>query len=418
MVSSALNQSSTSENATEAERPSRCILGWCVLKGVVLGFLFPIAGTLIECMRLNGVLGIDTCTAAQKSQPLLWIIDMAPLVLGAFAYLVGRLTCTTLESQRCLRALRESDERFSAFMDHSPAIAFIKDRDGRYVYVNEPLLSRYGMRREDWIGHVSDEMPTQVDSAAQRAHDVEVLATNRPVEAIQEVEGPDGAVTHWMACKFPLLDKDGRPMVGGIAFDITTQKRYEQALEEANHTLQSLARTDALTGVNNRLALQEGLRREFAISSRYQTALSFILLDLDHFKRYNDEFGHPAGDNVLRGVGQMLQEAARAGDIVARYGGEEFAVLLPNTSLADAASAAERIRSILEGADWSLRPLTASFGVSTVSLHTSNEDELIEMADRALYDAKAGGRNRVECASRASAPVAALEANSALGSAR
>ena len=122
------------------------------------------------------------------------------------------------------------------------------------------------------------------------------------------------------------------------------------------------------------------------------------MLDIDHFKRYNDEFGHPAGDEVLRGIRRMLQKTARATDLVARYGGEEFAILLPNTTLVDASSAAERLRSLIESAPWPIRPLTASFGVSAVCEQTQGADGLIEMADCALYEAKLGGRNRVVCA--------------------
>ncbi len=178
-------------------------------------------------------------------------------------------------------------------------------------------------------------------------------------------------------------------------------------LESANSQLESLATTDGLTGLKNHRTFQENLASAFERALRYQTPLSVILLDVDHFKSYNDTFGHPAGDGVLKTVAQLLLKASRTADLVARYGGEEFIVILPETETAGALEAAERFRADIESARWTERPVTASFGVATLNLAILDAAALVAEADRALYCAKNGGRNRVRHASEGSSPESA-----------
>jgi diguanylate cyclase (GGDEF)-like protein len=121
--------------------------------------------------------------------------------------------------------------------------------------------------------------------------------------------------------------------------------------------------------------------------------LSLILLDVDHFKSFNDTFGHPAGDDVLRQIASAMSGCCRTTDVPARIGGEEFAVLLPGTGTEGAEVLAERIRQAIEAGPWPLRPVTASFGIAT--LGPTGPQSLIEAADRALYQAKHTGRNRI-----------------------
>jgi diguanylate cyclase (GGDEF)-like protein len=123
--------------------------------------------------------------------------------------------------------------------------------------------------------------------------------------------------------------------------------------------------------------------------------LSIIMADVDYFKKYNDSFGHPAGDEVLRMVSKLLQQNARGTDCVARYGGEEFVMVLVNTDTEGAAHVAERIRKAVETHEWKLRPVTLSLGVATLSLEPTTAAELLSEADFALYRSKQDGRNRV-----------------------
>jgi diguanylate cyclase (GGDEF)-like protein/PAS domain S-box-containing protein len=176
----------------------------------------------------------------------------------------------------------------------------------------------------------------------------------------------------------------------------SAQLRAQTAeLQEANTKLQTLATTDGLTGLNNHRAFQDFLELEIQKASRYGLLLALILIDVDNFKQYNDTYGHPAGDEVLRTVARILKETARDTDVVARYGGEEFVVVLPFTSEASAIAAAERFRAEIESAPWPKRAVTASFGVACVTPETSDRSQLIAEADAALYASKRNGRNRV-----------------------
>ena len=167
-------------------------------------------------------------------------------------------------------------------------------------------------------------------------------------------------------------------------------------LELANARLAELAAVDALTGIANRRHFDAALAAEVARSRRYGRPLSLLLADLDHFKRINDTLGHAAGDGAIRQFALLLSGAGRAADVVARYGGEEFALLLPETGAEEAARLAERLRAAAEaapvsGIPW---PVTASFGVAQLA-PGEGPAELVAAADRALYEAKAAGRNRV-----------------------
>jgi diguanylate cyclase (GGDEF)-like protein len=166
-------------------------------------------------------------------------------------------------------------------------------------------------------------------------------------------------------------------------------------LGDANARLESLATTDGLTGVKNHRAFQESLEREFARATRYGSSLSLLMLDVDQFKQFNDQFGHPAGDEVLKQVARILASGSRLETLVARYGGEEFALILPNCGGEEAAVVAERVRRDVETGPWDLRPVTVSLGTATKCDGTQDRSALIARADSALYKAKVSGRNQV-----------------------
>lgn len=169
---------------------------------------------------------------------------------------------------------------------------------------------------------------------------------------------------------------------------------YEQ-LARKNALLVNLATIDELTGAKNRRRFREDLELLFAQADRQGATLSILMLDIDHFKQYNDTFGHPAGDEVLRRVGTILQSAVRAHDVVARYGGEEFVVLMPATEANEAVEVAERLRSAIAYQPWPRRKVTASLGVATTGYGTPHAAALVDQADRALYQSKQAGRDQV-----------------------
>jgi diguanylate cyclase (GGDEF)-like protein len=165
-------------------------------------------------------------------------------------------------------------------------------------------------------------------------------------------------------------------------------------LLEANRALAQAAVTDGLTGLKNHRAFQEALHSAAQMAERLQQPLSLIMFDIDHFKQFNDTFGHPAGDELLRQVAQVLRESARAYDVAARYGGEEFALLLPNTTLEQAVQVAERLRQQIRAIENPHAPVSASFGVATYRRGTPPAT-LVYEADAALYRAKRSGRDQV-----------------------
>jgi diguanylate cyclase (GGDEF)-like protein len=163
-----------------------------------------------------------------------------------------------------------------------------------------------------------------------------------------------------------------------------------------------LSITDGLTKVFNHRYFQEQLTREFSRCSRHRTNLSLIMMDIDHFKRFNDTYGHQQGDIVLKELARVFQQQLRGCDVLARYGGEEFAVIMPETDAVVAAKVAERLRFAVEnhgipGQDEELK-VTISMGVATVPRgDIATPAELVTAADQALYRAKENGRNRIEC---------------------
>lgn len=173
---------------------------------------------------------------------------------------------------------------------------------------------------------------------------------------------------------------------------------YQRRLEENNAALEVLSSSDALTGLPNRRVFLNRLEEEIARASRYDMPLSLAILDVDHFKQYNDTRGHLAGDVVLRRVGEVLRSSARAGDIVARIGGEEFAVILPSTRREGASVLGERFRQAIAREPWPDRAMTVSVGVATIAGGTIERSAFMAAADAALYQAKQGGRNRVAAA--------------------
>jgi diguanylate cyclase (GGDEF)-like protein len=171
--------------------------------------------------------------------------------------------------------------------------------------------------------------------------------------------------------------------------------QIKESLAEANIRLETLATTDGLTGLKNNRAYQERLMLEWERGRRYGEPLSLIILDIDWFKQYNDTYGHPGGDDVLKEVGAIIQGEARDIDFAARYGGEEFVIIAPSTDADGAAALAERIRVAIARSVWPMRPITASLGVATSTAMTTTTSELFSQSDAALYHSKKAGRNLV-----------------------
>ncbi|MEK6754464.1 MAG: diguanylate cyclase [Chloroflexota bacterium] len=200
-----------------------------------------------------------------------------------------------------------------------------------------------------------------------------------------------------------LRDKEtGAPYPFNEQLAMTTSEQIALALANLRlrETLRSQSILDPLTGLYNRRFMEETLAREIRRAERNQRPLNIIMLDIDHFKQFNDTFGHEAGDAVLREVGQMLKVNIRGGDVACRFGGEEFVLILPETTVEDARQRAEELREKIRQMtvlhrDQALGIITISLGVAAYPDHGMTGEALLHTADKALYQAKSEGRDRV-----------------------
>lgn len=292
----------------------------------------------------------------------------------------------------------EIDFKFLAENSHDVIIRSEMDRVLRYV--SPSSFNVLGWKPEEMKGRMVDEfiLPEDLPVLAAAIARGEDTATMRMLRK-------DGSTT-WMENRAQLVRDSvtGEPREWVVTLrDITERKMLEDALE-----LQAL--TDGLTGLANRRAFDEALEREWRRTLRDGTKISLLLLDVDHFKEFNDLYGHSVGDDCLRAVSAAIQSVARRpGDIVARYGGEEIAVILPDTDLNGAAIVAEQIREAivslhlphaenLKGGG----SVTASIGVATALARVGGTvrmpESLLIAADGAMYKAKHAGRNCVAIA--------------------
>ncbi|MBJ6360179.1 diguanylate cyclase [Paenibacillus sp. GCM10012307] len=170
--------------------------------------------------------------------------------------------------------------------------------------------------------------------------------------------------------------------------------RKQQELLRVNEQLEKKATTDPLTGLRNRRYFQEQLLAYLDAFQKYRLPFSLLIIDIDHFKRINDTYGHPVGDLVLTNLAQLLQSLARKEDIVARFGGEEFVAIIPAAGGETAVGVAESFRKAVEAAVWGEYSITISIGVST-TIEGDTEETMLGRADTALYASKSSGRNRV-----------------------
>lgn len=299
-----------------------------------------------------------------------------------------------------------------AAIEASPTALLMVDEDGTIVLANtaaEKLL-RYG--KEALVGSSVDRL---VPDSARGRHPklrsgFQAYPTPRPIGHGRDLSviRSDGEVVSVEIGLNPVT-LDGAFLAVVSLVDITERNRSRdriqglaQKLREANEGLEKLAVTDALTGLWNRRKFFEEAQRLLGVLQETGGPCSLLILDLDDFKGLNDTFGHPAGDEVLKQVAQLMKETRQSADIVARLGGEEFIVMMPGAEAVGAVRVAERLRASIEGHPWQLRALTASVGVATLrdpgkrgTPTSALISGMLRAADLALYASKEGGRNRV-----------------------
>jgi len=304
------------------------------------------------------------------------------------------------------RSLEESKIQFQLVVETAIEGIIVFDQDFRATFANEKMASVLGYTVDEMLGrsYVSFFPESHLD-----VHDYQESLRRSGKDSVYEscLLGKDGKKRWFLISAKAITDDFGR-FEGSFAMltDITERKYIDLALEESNRQLRELSNMDSLTGIANRRSFDATLEREYSRLRRSNSRLSIILFDLDHFKYYNDRYGHVMGDDVLRRIGGTLADSIRESvDLAARYGGEEFACILPDTDIHSAVKVAERIKQRI--ADLEIEHedspvssyITASFGVTTVQYSPElSLDEIVDMADKLMYKAKAAGRHRIESA--------------------
>jgi diguanylate cyclase (GGDEF)-like protein/PAS domain S-box-containing protein len=325
-----------------------------------------------------------------------FVLGLIVLIALIGLYLVRQI----MKGQRLAAELASKEASFRVLAEGSSDMVMRIGLDERIQYAS-PSTSRV-------LGWLPEQMLGRSALAGVNPEDLPRLA--EAVKALRHGQAEDARITYrtrnhdkveiWVESTLRVT-RDVHGETSGIVVisrDVSQQKDLEERLE-------TLATEDGLTGVANRRRFDERLLEEWGRAYRERTCLGVLMIDLDHFKWYNDKYGHQAGDECLRtAAGILAGEAHRASDLVARYGGEEFVMLLPNTDAAGCARIGERFRRALRDAGIPHEP-NLPFGFVTASIggavcwpgleRTAGPPSLVEAADRALYAAKDGGRNRL-----------------------
>ena len=319
-----------------------------------------------------------------------WIQTIAQPVFdgGSVVKVTGNIMDIT-DRKHAEEALARAKVEWERTFDSIPDLICILDKDYRILRVNRAFSERIGRPADGLIGEICYEIVHGCDEPPEFCLHAKTMADgmNHTAEVIEPNLNGDFLVT-----TSPLFDDTGNFAASvHVARDITERKQVEEQQRR-------LAETDDLTRLWNRRYFMNSLEKEIERAQRYGQVFSLLMLDIDHFKVVNDTYGHAAGDRVLQHFSVIFGMLFRQVDVPARLGGEEFAVLLPQTGMDDAYSVAERFRKSVQSSPFHTGKadifFTVSIGVAAYRLHISSPDEILKMADNALYDAKDAGRNR------------------------
>ena len=301
------------------------------------------------------------------------------------------------------RALRESETRFRMLTEISSDWYWEQDAALRFVGTTGVTDERGGITPGAHIGKCRWELPgTDIVNQTWDEHRA-VLAARQPFRNLLLRRTDDTGEVHFVAVAGKAIFDGQGNFRGyqGVASDVTSRVRAEEALQRANEQLGQLALHDPLTGLANRRKFAERFDYDMARAARASMPLSLLMVDIDHFKAINDRHGHLAGDACLKALAALLTGSVRAVDLVARFGGEEFVILLPELSAVQSLVTGERMRfrvqaqtvDIGEGA--APVTMTVSVGAATTAGAAIGLEDLLARADEAVYRAKRAGRNQV-----------------------
>lgn len=302
---------------------------------------------------------------------------------------------TTARNATAMR-LRQSEERLQRIASQVPGALYqyrmAPDGTRSFPYFSEGIVNLGGLTWKELAGTDVEPVMSRIfpeDAVAIEAKIRRSASTLSHAHSEFRIHHGNGSVRWIESRSLPVKEADGSILWTGILLDITQRV-------EAEEKIRSMAITDGLTGINNRQEFNRLLDQEIQRATRYGTPMALIMYDLDHFKRVNDQFGHDAGDDVLRTVADLTNQNIRSTDLHGRWGGEEFMVILPQSRLNEAREVAEKLRKTIADHDFNkVGTVTASYGVVELTL-AENSKSLAQRVDEALYRAKDRGRNRVE----------------------
>jgi diguanylate cyclase (GGDEF)-like protein/putative nucleotidyltransferase with HDIG domain/PAS domain S-box-containing protein len=304
--------------------------------------------------------------------------------------------------------------RVKAMLDTLAEGVLVLDKQERIVLANESFGSLIGRPAAGLQGTTVSKLPwstPESDSAPSSFPWMAAITANTVQRGTAlSLPGTDGGKRTVTVNCAPITGGDGNTRGALVTFDDVTVieakntqlrnmldmlKQSRDEIDRQNRELQALATTDPLTGCRNRRSFYSEFQTHWSRAERYNEVLSCVMVDVDHFKRINDRYGHSVGDQVLQHVAERLRSMVRDCDLICRYGGEEFCVVLPQTNLDAAKLAGERYRHAIETSPCGSIAVTVSVGVSSITLGAHTPLELLDQADKSLYGAKRGGRNRV-----------------------
>jgi len=314
-----------------------------------------------------------------------------------------------LESEVAQR--QKMEERFRIGIEASPAAMIMVENTGNILHANLEADSLFGYSSGQLSGKSIDALVPDMARAKHPSYREGFL--NNP--SARKMGGRDLYAQKMNGDKFPVevgltpIDTPDGILVLCAVVDLTERKKFEEKILEqtelltkANERLYTEATIDSLTNIANRRSLYTQIETFLRLSRRNGQPVSVLMADIDYFKQYNDDFGHPGGDRALKTVAQKISDTNRDADFVARYGGEEFAVVLPDTDQKGAQVVGEKLRKSIEAISELDRKITMSFGATTITVDRDGpfvaetlRDDLIKQADEALYYSKENGRNRV-----------------------